>query len=1112
MKTTLTFFKQFFTLLFFPSLFSFSLLAQSEVKMYQENWTIPGYITPLPDPNPMFFKNESYQGASKFTYPYMLMNNIISEKEEKTLHTVILENEFIKLCITPEIGGKLYYATDKTNGYNFIYKNNSYKPADIGMFGAWVSGGIEWCLIHHHRPSTFMPIDYTMVENKDGSKTVWVGEIEQRSRMRWTVGLTVFPGKSYFQTEVKIHNRSAVTQSFLYWANVATHVNNDYQVLFPPSTDVAVFHAKNQFSHWPISKEVYNNVDYTSGVDVSKWKNHPKPTSMFAYDLKEDFSGGYDFGKQSGTVHVADHNVVKGAKVWLWGNGKEGQIWDKALSDTDGSYAELMVGAFSDNQPDYSWIKPYEVKSFKQYWYPIKNTDGFKNANLNGAVNLDYKGDKVLISYYSTSKLANSKVVLLNKGTVVFEKNVELSPEKTFSEVIKLPKGTAETDLKTFLFDITKGDTLISYQPKSKSYKEELPAIVEVPELPNKIQTVEELFLTGSRIQQFHNATLNALDYYNEALKRDSNDIRTNIAMGKTYLKKADYVHAKEYLRTAIKRLTKNYTRPESCEALYLLGLALKETGEYESAIDTLNRAAWDYTFTAAAYTELAKINYLKRNYTTALENINRSLASYQLNNTALCIKANVLLKLGENQEAIALLESLTKQDPLDFFALYSKYIASNKNESILQEFKLKMRQFDQDYLELACDFMNIGEWENSNVLLSIYLQEVKDNWVNPIAYYYLGFCNYQLNNVELSKNYFKMATNLPVDFCFPFRFETIKVLQTALQYNPADSKAYYYLGNILFDHQPKLAINYWEKAVQIDPTLALAYRNLGWGYYHTEKNMVKAISAYEKALSVKSDDPIYYSELDVLYELNNSDIQKRVQLFKGKQDIVNRRADSYQRGCRVLNLIGEYKQTIDYLSQCKFQLIEGKNPIRDAKVDASILLGKQYLATSQYAEALKLFKNAHYLPGKDAEMKEYEDERMPQIDYFMGLVYKSMGDKKKSDFYFNRSAAYSLNVKEGNYVKYYQAMSFLNLGKKDKANAIFDELIKYGDSVLNKGLEVDFFAKWGGADTENMAKSSAYLLKGLGLKGLNKTAEYKECLKKSIELNASNLWAKAEL
>ncbi|MEM6697606.1 MAG: DUF5107 domain-containing protein [Bacteroidota bacterium] len=329
-----------------------SIIAQSgAVKIWEEKLTLPTYKVDPPDKNPMFFENDSYQGASRVIYPYPLEDDMTNIKITKDYKAVYLENDYLKVCILPEIGGRLFYATDKTNNYELFYRQHVIKPAHIGMVGAWISGGIEFCVFHHHRASTNMPVDYKLMENEDGSATLWFGETEPRHRMKWTFGVTLHPKKSYLELDGRMINATENTNSILYWANVATHVNDDYQVIFPPSTDFATYHSKNSFSHWPITKEAYRgNKYYENNIDASYWKNHPGSNSFFAHEIKDGFLGGYDHGKQAGTMLVANPHIVKGAKLWEWGKGS---TWDtKVLTDSDGPYAELMSGAYSDNQPD----------------------------------------------------------------------------------------------------------------------------------------------------------------------------------------------------------------------------------------------------------------------------------------------------------------------------------------------------------------------------------------------------------------------------------------------------------------------------------------------------------------------------------------------------------------------------------------------------------------------------------------------------------------------------------------------------------------------------------------------------------------------------------------
>ena len=1088
-----------------------TIILNAQVKISEQEWVIPTYTVSPPDKNPMFFKNESYQGASKFIYPYGMNDVISNEKSDQKWKALILENEYIKLCVTPEIGGKLYYGTDKTNGYNFIYKNGVVKPSNIGMLGAWVSGGIEWCVIHHHRASTLLPVDYDLQENKDGSKTIWIGETEPRHRMRWTIGITAYPGKSYYSADVKITNPTPYTNTFLYWANVAAHTNRNYQVIFPPSVQIATYHAKNSFTYWPVSTEIYNGEDFTKGVDLSWWKNSVNQNSYFAYDLKEDFMGGYDHGKETGTVHIGDHNIVKGAKLWEWGSGEAGQATEARLTDDSGPYVEIMVGAFSDNQPDYSWIKPYEVKTFRQYWYPVKDIQGFKYANLNGAVNLEKRGENIaFLGYYSTQKVTRAKIRLKRKDKTVFEKILEISPEKAFTGTIKLDNPFSITDLSTEMINADNNEILVAYQPVENKKPDKLPEVVKRPPLPTDIPTVEELYLTGSRIQQFYNPALNAMDYFQEALKRDPSDIRTNVAVGNIHLKNGEYYLARSCFAKAIKRLSKDYTRPSTCEALYLQGLTLKSLGLFDEAVDTLYRATWDYAYHSAAYIELSRISCLKGDFRKALAQINESLSTNAVNNSAIALKASIQRSLGDFEEAKATIASVIESDPLDFRAANENYLLSKKSdtplndEKLLAELNRKMRDFDQNYLELAVGYMNDGFFDEAEEILGRYKGK------NQEISYYLGYIQDKNGNKSEAERYFKEASDQSVDYGFPYRLETEKVLKLASIYHPKDSKPYYYLGNLLYDKQPEKAIENWEIAVKLDSSLAIGWRNLGWGYFQYSHDLAKSITAYEKAFEVKKDDPVYYAELDPLYEINNTSIKKRAELFEGKNEIVKNRDDSFVREIIVLNLSGQSEKAVDYLSNSNFHFREGSSRVRDITVDAHLLLGMKYLATKKFELALEQFLSTVATPENSKTANTGSDSRSPQINYYIGITYEALGKEAEAKSYFIRSTEHS--IKENNYISYYQGLSSLKLGNKGKASDYFSALISEGDKQLKKGSETDFFAKFGERETENVRLSNAYLLKGLGYKGLGNTSAATENLKKAVELSASNLYAKVEM
>lgn len=1088
---------------------TFNCIAQKEVKLTEDMWTLPTYMVEPAEKAPIFLTGASFQGAKKVVYPYA-QNDVISNKKENHAWKVLtLENEYIKLGITPEIGGKLYYATDKSNDYNFVYKNNEVKPSNIGMTGAWVSGGIEWCVLHHHRASTMLPMDYSTAENADGSKTIFIGETEPRHRMRWTVAVTVRPGKSYFEAELSIYNPTPYTNSFLYWANVATHTNENYQAIFPPSVQAATFHSKTEFTRWPISTEVYRGQDFTDGVDISWWKNVKESASFFSWDLKEDFMGGYDHGKQSGTVHIGDHNIVKGAKLWEWGSGPRGQATEGRLTETSGPYVEIMVGAFSDNQPDYTWIRPYETKTFKQYWYPVKDIEGFKNANLDGAVNLEQRDDnQVFLGYHSTQKVENARVILKKGEDVIFEKEIQISPEKAFTKLIRIDGSYRFTDLYTALVDANTNKVLVSYQPIEQKQIEKLPEVVDRPPSPEEVKTIEELYIIGSRNEQFYKSWK---EYYDEALRRDPSDIRTNTAVGNQYLKAGEYEIARSHFATAIKRLTQDYTRPSTGEALYLQGLTLKALGLYDEAIDTLYRATWDYAYYSAAYFELAQISCIKGDFTKALHQIDESLSTNMRNHRAQGLKASIQRKTGDYAGAMETLKSILKSDPLDFRVGNEIYLIakeSGKTEEAKKELSAltkKMRDFDQNYLELAVGYVNEGMLDEAEDVL------LRFNGENPIVSYYLGYIEDQNGNTDQAKKYFSTAQSLPEEYCFPFRFETVKVLEKAISYNESDGKAYYYLGNILYNKQAEKAIGYWEEAVKNEPGLAMAYRNLGWGYYRHFEDFQKAIPYYEKAIALDNSDAILYTELDNLYELSNSPIEQRLKIFEGNELVVNGRDDAFISMITVLTLAGKPEKSVEYLKDKVFSYREGNSRVREVIIDAQLSLGLKFMADKNYQKALDHFLLAQ-VPDEEAGSAR-SGNRDIQVNYLIARAYEALGMKTKANDFYTLAIEAETSRRTG-IMSYYQGLCFQKLKDKKKANEIFNELIESGEQVITKSGEIqeDFFAIFGESEAENTRMSRAYTLRGLGYKGLGKTSMAEDDLKKAVDLSVSNLWANTEL
>ena len=1082
---------------------SFCLTGQ--VKIWEEMITLPTYEPKPADKNPMFYVPDAYQGAKRVLYPYPLMDNLSTEKTDQQHRAVFLENEYIKLCLLPDIGGRLFYATDKTNNYEFFYRQHVIKPANIGMLGAWISGGIEWCVFHHHRASTYLPVDYRLVENEDGSKTIWFGEIEPRHRMKWSIGLTLHPGRSYIETDVRMFNRTGHTHSILYWANVATHVDENYQAIFPPSVHQGVYHAKNSFIHWPVSDELYNGKDYTGNIDVSWWKNHPDPISIFAHDLKEDFMGGYDHGIDAGTVHVGNHHIVKGAKLWEWGPGDFGHMWDcEILTDSDGPYAEIMVGGFSDNQPDYSWIKPGEVKSLKQYWYPVRAMGGFKKANLDAAVNLEYQGDGVIrITLNTTRTFENCRVILLEDDSPMFERQVQIGPGTPFATDVKVENGSDLTRFRVRLLD-QQNNELIVYQEKEAAYETKLPETVKPPRKPEEIEQIEEVVLTGQRIMQFHNPGFNPEDYFKEALTRDPEHSLANLHLGNLSAKAGKFGEAARHYRRTIRRITSDYTRPRDCEALYRLGAVLKKQKRYDDAIDTLYRASWDQAFYAAAHAELAGISLIRGNHSEALDHLNRSLALNGVNTKTHGLKSAVLRLMGEDDLARAEALIALDIDPLDHLASFELVQLDVFSDS---EFQALLNDNRENYLELMTDYSNAGLYNEATKVAEIALNASNDALSSyPILHYFYAFLNERSGNDATAHQYYQSASTHSTDYVFPFRFEILEVLDAAIKHNPDDAKAWYYRGNILYDHQPDRAIESWKRAVQLDGELAIAYRNLGWGHYRFFGETEDAAGFYEKAIAMNPNDARYYYELDLLYEKNNESLEKRYELLTSNHEVVRYRDDSYVREIEVLLLNGQYDQVIFYLADHTFQRQEGVVNLHDLFVDAHLLKGRELLKDKKFEKALDHFLLADTYPENHMIGRIPGYGKEAQIYYYTALAYQGLNKSSNARELFVKAA--NVQVGDSEYL-YFQALANRESGEESAANASIDRLLKSGRDALSNAGEADFFAKFGEGLSVNERRALAYYKLALGYMASGETGKANESLDLALKLKNSLLWAR---
>lgn len=1096
--------------------------AAAPVQVREETLTLPTYVTGEPERNPMFYFGRASQGAEGRVYPYPLYDTLTGRKEDRAYKIVYLENEYIRVGILPEIGGRLFEGVDKSNGYDFIYRQHVIKPALIGLIGAWISGGIEWNIPHHHRASTFIPVQYRIEENPDGSKTVWVGELELRHRMRWAVGYTVHPGKSYLEAKLRIVNRTPVANSLLCFANVAVHVDENYQVIFPPRTQYVTHHHKREFTTWPIAKGRYGGYDFGDGTDVSWFKNHISANSMFAWNYEEDFLAGYDHGKQAGLLSVADHHIVPGKKLWTWGNGPRGRMWDKILTDTDGPYIELMVGAYSDNQPDYSWLQPFEVKSFEMYWYPFRAIAGVKNANVDAAVNLDVTNGTARVGFCTTAACRDANVLLKAGARVLLNETASIDPTRPFVKEVTVPAGVDARDLRASL--AVNGRELVAYTPVQLK-PEPMPEPVKPPAAPDKITTNEELYLTGLWIEQFHNPTLEPDPYWEEALRRDPGDAQVNTALGIACCKRARYADAERHLRKALERLGARHATPRNGEAYYYLALALRAQGQRDEAFSQFYKATWSAAWHAPAYFALAEMASERGDSMHALEYVDRSLEVNELNIRALMLRAALLRNLERAKEVPPLLAAANRTDPLDVRLLAERWLLS-RSDADAQALATNFAAHPATAAETAAEYDNAGLWRDGTAVLELAMTSAPDrSKVSPLLYYYLAHFAERLGSADKAGEYYRRARDQSPDYVFPFQAELIPVLRQAMRANPKDARAPYYLGNLLFDTQPEEAIRLWEQAAALDPAFPIVHRNLGIAYSHQAKGnaLDKAIAALEKAVAVPTPYPIHFAELDELYEAAGTSPEKRLTLLERHADVVVRRDDAQARAITLKVWSGQCDDAIRMMTGRQFAVWEGASlSVAEQWTDAHLLRGHQRLKAGNPREALNDYRAALQIPDNLPSERRGTGSRSAEVAYWVGVAQEALGDAaaaKKSweeaagDRPSRRGRGENRDLSERSIQTYYQARALVKLGETARARDLFQGLVSAAETALkNNSAPIDFFASFGKQQSQRSTIALAHYVAGLGYSGLGKTAKAKEEFQRALKACPDHLGARLSL
>ena len=1087
------------------------------VKAWREIVTIPTYEVGKPEKNPMFLEKRVYQGSSGVVYPYPVIESMSDEKVDKEYKAVYIENEYIKVMILPELGGRVQMAYDKIKQRHFVYYNHVIKPALVGLAGPWISGGIEFNWPQHHRPSTYMPVDSTIVENEDGSITVWVNEMERMFHQKGMAGFTLRPGCAYLEIQGRVSNRTNLPQTFLWWANPAVEVNDAYQSVFPPDINAVFDHGKRAVSSFPIATGTYYKMDYSAGVDISNYKNIFVPTSYMGVNSRFDFEGGYENDTKGGMLHVASHHYSPGKKQWTWGNGDFGRAWDRNLTDEvtpeemaqwhidrEGfrPYIELMAGVYTENQPDFAWLMPYEEKQFVQYFMPYREVGIVKQASKDFVMNIEQTDDTHITFKILATSNKEVRIVLEDKyGHEYYNQVVTLSPEAVLIETV----DTQDAQFSDMFLTIDRPENprmypLLEWHAEADEIRP-IPDAAEAALSPQNTKTIDQLYLTGLHLEQYRHATWSALDYYEEALRRDPLDYRCNMQMGLWYLRRARFDKAKGYLETAVKVQKRRNPNPYDGEALFYLGVVNKLLGQYGVAYNYFWKSTWNKGWADAGYFEAACISIAAEKWEDALCELNRALISNSHNHKARAMKAAVLRKLGRKDEALAWINESYTIDPFNYVCMVEEHLLTGDDAPLDRMVNL-MHGNIYNYHETALDYTQAGLNSEAALVLQTAIKHGVEE--SPLTYYYLA------NIISLAdvKEYVNKAMAAVPDYCFPNRLEDARMFEAFKMFD--DPRAAYYLGCLYYDkRQYDLAIENWELSAKLDPTFPTVWRNLALARFNKQGNHEQALEYMEKAFHLDENDERIFMELDQLYKRLHRPHAQRLAFYEAHAELIERRDDLVLEHATLLNMLGRYEEAKQLIDNRIFHPWEGgEGKVSGQYQMCRLEIAKQLLQKdANDARAKRLLEECLVFPHHLGEGKLYGSQDNDFL-YFLGRYQEgTVGPTEPA------AAMYYNDAKPDKI--FYAALCYRQLGQEDKARSLFHKLINYGKQHLFDHVVMDYFAVslpdllvWEG-DLDELNRIHCLYMLALGYYGMGDKAKAERYLRQVEKMDNNHLGAR---
>ncbi|MDO5977636.1 DUF5107 domain-containing protein [Flavivirga spongiicola] len=990
------------------------LNAQS-VKISESVQYIKTYTFDEPNPVPILKENPKI-------YPYFKFEGYEYAAKNKEWKVVTLENDYIKLWVLPEVGGKIWGAIEKETGKEFIYKNDVLKFRNIAMRGPWTSGGVEFNFgIIGHTPATATPVDYAIKENKDGSVSCIVGTMDLPSRTEWRVEINLQKDKAYFETKASWYNPTPLNQAYYNWMTAAAVAKNDLEFFIPGNKYLE--HGGNA-KLWPIDE---------AGRTLSHYKNNnfgPHKSYHIVGDYK-DFFGGYYHDTNFGFGHWSPYEEMPGQKLWLWALSRSGGVWEGLLTDTDGQYIEFQAGRlFNQYFPEkeknpiaQANFEPHAMDRWREIWFPFKNIDGMVDASEYGVLNVQHFERETYIGVNSLQNLNEDIQVFVNDEKIINE-TLEMNPMDVFSKKI----ASKPTDkIKVII-----GDNKLKYTTNVERSLIKRPFYSDTTLQVSKSQKLYTDGWEAIKYREYEKAFKNLL----ELIKIDPSHQEALVKLAELEYRKTNYNKALEYANMVLRMDTYNP------EANYKAGIIYRAKKDYINALESLGWAARGMKYRSVSYAQMAEIHLSLNNNDRAKEYALKALDfnTYNLN------ARKVLIVLARKQNNIGAfndqLTSILSIDPINHFAQNEHVLFKNNENDKLgfnNEFPIETA------LELSIQYENIGLTNEAIVVLKNHQEHAKIKlWIAYLL---------KEQNDEASQQLLEDIVAMPSDFVLPYRRETIPVLRWAM-HKTTHWKLKYYLA------QNYIAVGLIEEGKELlrnsftEPDSDIFYRFRA--AYLEDGSYEDRLQDYKRAIELNDNDWKTWDELIQYYLKNN----KYDEAYISSKKAFKKFPKNYNIKlvyAKTLVKIKKYNESINVLKNIIVLPSELAQLSRNLYFDSHVFLANQNIQDKKYKKAIQLLIDSKKWPENLGVGKPYNVDNRLQ-DYLLAVCFEKLkNDNKKGDLLKDVVDYTNKNINKYGLNSLFGLLALKKLGWDAETNKLVST-IENSDGNKNYKLIMAFF------------------------------------------------------